>query len=146
MLVKPVTEREMEDWMRLRMALLPDIPEEDQLREMNIYFSNPDKARCFIALIEEKTVGFIEVTIRDWVERCETPNVGYLEALYVDEFFRRSGVARDLIQSAEQWALQHGAKEMGSDVDVNNEESLGMHFHMNYKEVGRTVLFKKYLP
>ena len=143
---EPATERELEDWLRLRMALYPDTSEDDNLRDMNKFFANPDRNRCFVGRIEEKTVGFIEVTIRYWAEGCDTPNVGYVEAIFVDEFFRNSGVARVLVQAAEGWAAQKGAKEIASDAEVNNQESLGMHAHMNYREVGRSVHFKKDLP
>ena len=145
MLVKPVTEQEYDDWLRLRMALYPEITEDGHRLEMQAVLADGEQACCYVAHLEEKAVGFLEVAIRDWAEGCDTKNVGYLESVYVDEFFRRSGVAGGLIQAAEKWARDHGAAEIASDVDINNDEALGMHHHMNYEEVGRSVLFKKKL-
>ncbi|PCJ53293.1 MAG: aminoglycoside 6'-acetyltransferase [Candidatus Hydrogenedentota bacterium] len=145
MQVRPVTNEERDAWHRLRVALFPESSEEDHQREMDAIFADPSRYQCLIALLENKTVGFLEVGIREWAEGCATQNVGYLESIYVDEFFRRSGVGKALIHAAEQWSLDHGAQEIASDIGIDNEEGLRLHQITNYEEVGRSVLFRKNL-
>ncbi len=129
----------------MRTALFPDTSNDDHKREMARVLSASSNAQCFVALVDDKPVGFLEVGIREWADGCATPNVGYLEAIYVDEFFRRSGVAKALIRAAEHWSRDHGAQEVASDADVDNEEGLALHHQMQYEEMGRSVLFKKAL-
>jgi len=129
----------------MRTALLPDTTNEDHQREMAHVLSDSENTQCFVALVDDKPVGFLEVGIREWAEGCATQNVGYLEAIYVDEFFRRSGAAKALIRAAEQWSRDHGAQEVASDADIDNEEGLALHHQLQYEEVGRAVLFKKKL-
>jgi aminoglycoside 6'-N-acetyltransferase I len=143
--VRPISERERDRWHRMRTALFPETTHEDHQREMALVLADTSNAQCFVVLVDDKPVGFLEVGIREWAEGCATQNVGYLEAIYVDEFFRRSGAAKALLRAAEHWSRDHGAQEIASDADVDNEEGLALHHQMQYEEVGRAVLFKKTL-
>jgi len=143
--VRPITDRERDRWHCMRTALFPDMSNDDHEREIAHVLSDSANAQCFVALVDDKPVGFLEVRIREWVEGCASQNVGYLEAIYVDEFFRRSGVAKALIRAAEHWSRDHGAQEVASDADVDNEEGLALHHQMQYEEMGRSVLFTKKL-
>ena len=48
--------------------------------------------------------GFIEVSLRDYAEGCQTSPVAYIEGWYVDEHCRRRTLGTRLVQAAEAWA------------------------------------------
>ena len=143
--VLPVSNLHRPDWLRMRRALYPDTLMETHEKEMDTILSQPESQQCFMALKDEKSIGFIEVSIRDWAEGCETNDVGYLESMFVDEFFRRLGVGEALCLMAETWARQKGVHEMGSDVDIDNETAFSWHRDMNYEESGRSIHMSKKL-
>jgi aminoglycoside 6'-N-acetyltransferase I len=90
--------------------------------------------------------GFVEVSIRDYAEGCDTNWIGYVEGWFVDPDTRRLGVGRALIAAAEAWALAQGCREMASDTELANTLSQEAHGRLGYTEVGRSVHFRKPLP
>lgn len=83
------------------------------------------------------------VSIRLYADGCETNNVGYLEAWYVDPDQRGQGIGRALVTAAEEWAVSQGCREMASDADLDNLISQQAHQRLGYAEVGRVVQFCK---
>lgn len=98
----------------------------------------------FVAATDRgRLAGFVEASIRDWAEGCSTRPVGYIEGWYVVPEYRRSGVGRQLIDAAEQWARSRGCSEMGSDALLDNVISYAAHRALGYREVERVVAFSK---
>lgn len=105
-----------------------------------------DGAACFLAYVDGNAVGFAQCQLRnDYVEGCETSPVGFLEGIYVDEDFRRSGVARALLTACEDWARSVGCAEFASDCELDNHDSLAWHLKSGFLEMGRTIWFAKKL-
>lgn len=92
---------------------------------------------------EGETVGFLEASIRPFVEDCQTDHVGYLEGWYVEPLYRRHGIGKELVRAAENWARGRGATEMASDSEVGNELSLKAHLNLGYEETSRLVHLRK---
>lgn len=104
------------------------------------------EAACFLALDGKNPVGFAQCQLRhDYVEGCETSPVGFLEGIYVEEAFRRSGVAKMLLAACEGWAASAGCTEFASDCELGNEQSLQWHLNNGFAEMGRTIWFAKKL-
>ncbi len=104
------------------------------------------QAACFLAYMGESPVGFAQCQLRhDYVEGCETSPAGFLEGIYVDDAYRRSGVARALLQACEDWARSVGCSEFASDCEIDNQVSLSWHLSAGFKEVNRTIWFAKKL-
>jgi aminoglycoside 6'-N-acetyltransferase I len=99
----------------------------------------------FIAETHEEQCGFIETSIRNYAEGCLTRDVGYIEGIYVEPEYRLKGMAKELIKTAEYWAISKGCKEMASDCLIDNEISIKAHISSGYKEVERLVHFMKSL-
>ena len=98
------------------------------------------EAACFLALDGDKAVGFAQCQLRhDYVEGCETSPVGFLEGVYVDDAYRRSGVARALLSACEEWARSVGCSEFASDCEIDNHDSLAWHLKNGFAEMGRTI-------
>jgi len=92
-----------------------------------------------------KLAGFLEASIRPFVEDCESENVGYLEGWYVDPEHRRRGLGRKLVSAAESWARSRGCTEMASDAELGNDMSLAAHTQLGYEETSRLVHLRKEL-
>ena len=104
------------------------------------------EAACFLAYDGEKAVGFAQCQLRhDYVEGCDTSPVGFLEGIYVDDDYRRSGVARALLCACEEWARSTGCSEFASDCEIDNSDSLAWHLKTGFEEMGRTIWFAKKL-
>ena len=104
------------------------------------------EAACFLSLDGDKAVGFAQCQLRhDYVEGCETSPVGFLEGVYVNDAYRRSGVARALLSACEEWARSVGCSEFASDCEIDNHDSLAWHLKNGFAEMGRTIWFAKKL-
>lgn len=133
-------------WLRLRQALWPDAASEELEREMDEFWQHGVEAAVWVAARPDNSLaGLAEIEIRPWATGCDSRPVPYLEAWYVDEDVRQQGVGRALVAAAEQWAIDHGYTEMGSDALLDNEISHAAHRALGFTEVERLVLFSKRL-
>ncbi|MFC4354979.1 aminoglycoside 6'-N-acetyltransferase [Chryseomicrobium palamuruense] len=107
-------------------------------------FVGDKDAAFFVAWNDDEAIGFSQVQLRrDYVEGSSSSPVGYLEGLYVDEQMRNQGIARKLVEVAEQWAFRRGCTEFGSEVELHNVESQQMHERLGFQEANRTVSYIK---
>ena len=63
----------------------------------------------------------------------------------MDPEWQRRGIGRALVEAAEAWARAAGHTEFASDVEIDNTGSLVAHAALGYREVERTVAFRKAL-
>jgi aminoglycoside 6'-N-acetyltransferase I len=98
----------------------------------------------FLCIDEGNAVGFAEFSVRhDYVEGAHISPVGYIEAVYVREQYRKMGIARDLIRLGEQWAKERGCLQMASDCELPNETSRKFHLGCGFSEANRIICFIK---
>jgi aminoglycoside 6'-N-acetyltransferase I len=98
---------------------------EEHTHDLDAYFATPQDGITFV--VERGgggLCGFIEVSLRDYAEGCQTSPVAYIEGWYVDENCRRRTLGTPLVQAAEAWARHHGLKEMASDTQIENAVSI----------------------
>lgn len=143
-IVRPVRETDLREWLRLRLMLWDEVSEAEHQSEMlDIY----EHTETQLVLIAEKNdgqlVGFLEASIRPFVEDCHTDQVGYLEGWFVEPNFRRYGIGGNLVREAERWARKKGCSEMASDAEVGNDLSLRAHLKLGYEETSRLVHLRK---
>lgn len=93
----------------------------------------------------DKLGGFISLSLRPWAEGCESTPVPYVEGWWVDADLRRSGVGRALMAAVEQWSLDRGYLELGSDVELDNATSLRAHAAIGFEPTLRVQYFRKRL-
>lgn len=145
-LVRPLAEPDLEEWFRLRHLLWDETVDDDHKAEMLDILDHADSQLVLVAdLGKGKLVGFLEASIRPFVEDCESDHVGYLEGWFVIPEYRRKGIGSSLVGAAETWAKQKGCTEMASDAEIGNEGSIGAHTHLGYEETSRLVHLRKEL-
>jgi aminoglycoside 6'-N-acetyltransferase I len=142
--VRPVKERDINEWFRLRKLLWDESSDEEHKTEMLDIYEHSDSQLVLVAETDNgNLIGFLEASIRPFVEDCHTDHVGYLEGWFVEEEYRRYGVGRRLVRSAENWARSKGCTEMASDSEIGNDLSLKAHLNLGYDETSRLVHLRK---
>lgn len=144
--IRPLREDDLGEWFRLRSLLWDETPEDDHQEEMMDIIEHSDTQFVSVAdLGNGRLAGFLEASIRPFVDDCSSENVGYLEGWYVEPAFRRRGIGRELVAAAEKWARVQGCSEMASDAELGNGPSVAAHGNLGYEETSRLVHFRKNL-
>ncbi|MDI9863642.1 GNAT family N-acetyltransferase [Flectobacillus sp. DC10W] len=129
----------------LATLLWSDTTQEEMLSHFEeVYLSEHPTA--FLLKQDQKDIGFIELSVRqDYVEGAEDLPVAYIEGIYVDQSFRKKGLAIQLIHKAEQWARSQGYTQLCSDSELDNIGSVTFHQKDGFEEAGRIICFVKNL-
>ncbi|HEX3102238.1 MAG TPA: aminoglycoside 6'-N-acetyltransferase [Pyrinomonadaceae bacterium] len=144
--IRPLDERDLNEWLRLRALLWDEADENDHRQEMVDIIEHADSQLVVVADTGDgKLIGFLEASIRMFAEDCETDHVGYLEGWFVEDDYRQYGIGRALVQFAEKWARGQGCTEMASDAEIGNDVSLEAHARLGYTETSRLVHLRKEL-
>ncbi|MGD9141328.1 MAG: GNAT family N-acetyltransferase [bacterium] len=142
--IRYLTEHDVEEWLRMRMALWPHHDPDELKAEVSDMLGRLETQPVFVAEREGGGLcGMVEVSIRQTAEKCRTRNVGYLEGWYVDADMRRRGLGRRLVEEAEKWARARGCLEMASDTTPRYPDSPAAHRALGYEEVQRKIHFRK---
>jgi aminoglycoside 6'-N-acetyltransferase I len=143
--IRRATAEDKPEWLRMRHGLWPEAPLDYLSLDLDDLL-NDSSSGIFVASDSQgQLIGFIEVSLRDYAEACETSPVGYIEAWYVDPHVRGQKLGKELVHTAEQWAREKGCTEMASDTWLENEASIEAHKKLGYWEVERLVHFVKHL-
>jgi aminoglycoside 6'-N-acetyltransferase I len=101
---------------------------EEHTHDIDTYFATPQHGVTFVVeSTGEGLCGFIEVSLRDYAEGCQTSPFAYIEGWYVHEESRRHRLGTRLVQAAEAWARNQGLKEIASDTQIENAVSIQAH-------------------
>ena len=144
MTIRFATEADFLAWHVLRLQLWPDANTPQEEQDMHDFLADPTWC-ILLAAVDGLPVGFLEASLRNYAEGCDTAPVGYLEGWFVAEPYRRQGVGAALVRAAEAWARSRGCTEMASDAELHNLGSHRAHEALGYEEVERVVLFRKTL-
>lgn len=141
--IRRLQEKDLNEWFRLRKMLWDESSDEEHKVEMLDIYEHTETQLVLVCESDEKLIGFLEASIRPFVEDCHSDNVGYLEGWFVEPNYRRFGIGRKLVREAENWARRKGATEMASDAEIGNEMSLKAHLNIGYIETSRLVHLRK---
>ncbi len=142
--IRPVREQDHAEWFRLRNLLWDEATESEHRAEMIDIIEHSDSQLVLVAETDTgRLIGFLEASIRPFVEDCHSDHVGYLEGWFVEDEFRKHGIGRYLVQTAEEWAKSKGCHEMASDSEIGNELSFEAHLSLGYEETSRLVHLRK---
>lgn len=141
--IKPATERDFTDWAHMRCALWPHTSMDEHEQEILEFFQQ-DGFAVFIASDAGGTArGFIEVSLRPYVNGCKSRPAPFIEGVWVDESLRRQNVGQKLVETVEQWAQKKKHVEIGSDALLENTESIAAHKKWGFVETEKVVYFRK---
>jgi len=143
--IRRATGEDKDAWAHMRQRLWPEASLDYLTLDLDEILSDRDQAAFVASRADGSLVAFIEASLRESAEGCETSPVGYIEAWFVDENIRGQKLGREMILTAENWARERGCTEMGSDTWLDNEGSINAHKKTGYFEIDRLVHFLKKL-
>lgn len=141
--VRMLTDSDRPAWQRLRRSLWPHLLEVDNERGCKEIVSDPARFAVIVSEQHGELNGFIELSLRQYAEGCDSSPVGFIEGWYVAPEFRGAGIGRRLVRAAEDWARSMRCTEMASDASLDNTLSHDVHRRLGYAEVERLVCFRK---
>jgi len=141
--IRPLVRADVPAWQGFRRALWPQISDAANPLECEAILNDPDRFAVFVCELGDRLTGFVEASLRQYADGCDSSPVGYLEGWYVEPQARRLGIGRLLVAAAEDWARSKGCIEMGSDALVENAAGQRAHARLGYVEVERQVCFRK---
>jgi aminoglycoside 6'-N-acetyltransferase I len=145
MKIRKLEPGDFDEWLRMRLALCPELSAEIHRSEMQAIMVDPT-CQTFVAVRPDGSLGgFLEFDQRKYADNCRTSPVGYIEGWYVDINLQRRGVGKELVEEAESWASKQGLHEMASDCMLDNEVSLKAHLALGYEQGDRLIHFRKKL-
>lgn len=120
--------------------------EYQEIHEENAEILKNENEVVHLCFDGEKPVAFAHCTLRyDYVEGTSGGTVGYLEGIYVLPEYRRHGIAKELVNISETWAMEKGCKEFASDCIIDNTDSYNFHLKVGFTEANRIICFTKKL-
>lgn len=130
---------------RLAKKLWPSADYDSLLEDFRQIAIKEDEI-CFLLYEKEEAIGFVHASTRyDYVEGTEESPVGYIEGIFIEEGHRRKGHSGKLIRAVEEWAKSKGYRELASDCELENQESIAFHLASCFEEANRVVCFVKRL-
>lgn len=142
--IRPLGEDDRTLWAKMRHALWPEDSLEEHERDTVRVLASADYW-AFVATLDGDAVGFAEVAVRKYANGCESQPVPFLEGIWVDPRYRRSGISRRLIAHVESFVKARGFREIGSDALLDNQASHAAHAGWGFAETERVVYFRKVL-
>lgn len=145
--IKIASKEDKTEWLRLRLALWPEVSTALHEKEIDAMIFNPERFAAFLAYnSSDQMIGFLEVSTHELIdEGCDIKQIGYIEGWYVDPGYRRKGVGAELVSKAEQWVEKQGLKAIAVDTNLENDISQKAYQALGYQEVDRLILYKKAL-
>lgn len=145
MTVRRIVESDRGDWVRLRAALWPGSDSDHEAETLAHFETLADALLVFVAELDERIVGFLELDFRKYAEGCASSPVPFIEGWYVEPTFRGQGIGRALVEAAEAHARRAGYPEIASDTVLENTDGIAAHLALGYEEVERVVCFRRSL-
>ncbi len=139
--VRKVNLIDKDEWARMRNSLWP-CSLKKHLKDINKYFSKDEMDIVDVFVLERndgKLGGFIELNVRNYAEGSSSIKVPYVEGWFIDTDIRGNGHGKQLIKTAEKWAIENGFEELASDTELENPGSIAAHKALRFKEVERIV-------
>lgn len=141
--IREFRESDLSEWLRLRKMLWDQTSVEEHKAEMLDILDHHETQQVFVAESGSRLCGFLEVSIRPFVEDCHSDHVGYLEGWFVEPDLRKQNIGGRLVEAAERWARANDCTEMASDAEMGNELSLTAHLKLGYIETSRLIHLRK---
>jgi len=145
--IRKIRSSDRDEWARMRKYLWSSSLQ-DHLDNIDTYFSKGETDIVEVYVIERNNGtlgGFIEINVRNYAKGSISRKVPYVEGWFVDKDLRGQEHGKQLMLATEMWALKNGFKELASDAEIDNSNSISAHKALGFNEVDRIVCFIKKL-
>ena len=139
-----IEEPDFEKLASLRHKLWPQDTIEEHIAEITDLTSNHDY-HAWLACEGAQPIGFMELSLRPYVNGCLYRPVAFLEGIYCLPDYRQRGIGTMLVEIAEGWARDHDIQELASDAYLENSLSHKAHARWGFAQTEKVVYFRKKL-
>lgn len=116
---------------------------DDTVKERLRHVAQDTARRIFVAKTAENLViGWVEVILRSLLVLDSAAEIG---GLVVDEAYRGSGAGRLLMERAEQWACEHGCRQVYLRSNIIREGAHRFYERIGYENHKTSLMFRKTL-
>ena len=133
---------------RIRCQLWPQETADEHLAEVQDLLVNYDY-HAWLAFDEaakdKAPIGFMELSIRPYVNGCLYRPVAFLEGIFCQADYQQQGIGAQLIEIAELWARDKNIQELASDAYLENSLSHKAHARWGFAQTEKVVYFRKKL-
>lgn len=151
-MIRQAKESDFDEWLRMRKQLFSEYSPDELLKEIEqIYFERSVVGELdYVVYVfdkgQDQLGGFIETSLRRFVEDCQTSPIGYIESLYVDSELRRKGIAKELVKKSEDWIIRKNCSEYFVDTDPDMPDAIDFYLSYGFQEIRRKeeeIIFRK---
>jgi aminoglycoside 6'-N-acetyltransferase I len=134
---------------KMRELLWPESSAEEHRKEVEAVLQSGKYGTLPMAILVSQNeegilTGFLEVGLRSHADGCDTAQlVGFVEGWFVHKPFRKQGIGKALMRSAEDWARRQSCLEIASDTWIDDSMSIDAHQALGFEVVDRCVHFRK---
>jgi aminoglycoside 6'-N-acetyltransferase I len=139
----PATRSDFAEWKAMRSEMFSDLDDAYHEREMKLILESADQACLLVREPGGRTVGFLEVSLRNVVDGCLGGPVGYIEGIYLIPAFRGLGLGGVLVDAVAEWFASQGCSNMATDTEIDNEEAQAFWSGLGFEETWRIVQYRK---
>ncbi len=143
MKIEKISTTNLEPLTYLKLELWPECSFDEEYANCQRILQTPAET-CYLIKEQDNYIAFIQLSLRtNYVEGANSSPVAYVEGIYVQPEFQRSGIGKKLIARGEKWARKKGCTQFASDAELHNDDSIWFHKKTGFKEVSRIVSFIK---
>jgi GNAT superfamily N-acetyltransferase len=137
-----MTRDDIPDCLKLLAQLGYPLSVEEARRRADAVFSTPDHA-LLVAAAEGRIVGLLHVFARPAIEN---PREAVVQAIVVDQAFRRAGIGRTLMAEAERWGNEHGCHSVVLSSNIARAPAHAFYAALGYRVAATSLVLRKGLP
>ena len=142
-------QQHLEEILELRRLLWPDCTEPEHQHEMAAMLDGKHPmvaewpAVVMVSEVDSEVIGYIEATLRPFVDGCKEGPVGFIEGWYIKDGHEASDVFQLLLDGITLWTKAQGGLELMCDVPTEASDLLAQHEASGFEKAQRVVMISK---
>ncbi len=140
--IAPLTDGDLKDAQALLRDLGYDIDAGTLTTRLTEVLRRDDHAAFIARDADRAALGLVHIYVRAALEK---PVEGYVQSLVVSSTARRQGVAKALMETAEDWAKDRGLASVALHTQMHRDDAVAFYTAHGYAEITQSRMLRKTL-